>query len=215
MSPNYRSGEIIMCTMTMTTTTPTIYLDMDGVVADWDAGVSRITGQLPPQHTHTRDQPGDYSTWGYQHWPVIRLHPRIYRDLPLVRGCGTLVNLARQLRDQWNYNLLFLTAVPRNNDFPWAFSDKVYWANQHFPDIPVHFGPYSRDKHQHCRNPGDILIDDRWSNVEEWRRAGGTAVHIITNQLNPAVEFLEDLLSQHQREAPAQEIALEDRYLDS
>jgi hypothetical protein len=38
------------------------------------------------------------------------------------------------------------------------------------------FGPYSKDKHMHCQ-PGDILIDDRLSNVEEWRTAGGIAIH--------------------------------------
>jgi hypothetical protein len=38
------------------------------------------------------------------------------------------------------------------------------------------FGPYSKDKHQHCR-PGDILIDDRSSNIEEWQAAGGIAIH--------------------------------------
>jgi hypothetical protein len=27
----------------------------------------------------------------------------------------------------------------------------------------------------HCRNPGDILIDDRRSNCEEWIAVGGAA----------------------------------------
>ena len=37
------------------------------------------------------------------------------------------------------------------------------------------FGPYSHDKHVHCL-PGDVLIDDRTSNCEDWRRAGGVAI---------------------------------------
>ena len=40
------------------------------------------------------------------------------------------------------------------------------------------FGPYSKDKHQHCE-PGDILIDDRSSNIEEWRAVGGIAIHHV------------------------------------
>jgi hypothetical protein len=34
------------------------------------------------------------------------------------------------------------------------------------------FGPYSKDKHTHCV-PGDILIDDRTSNIHEWNNVGG------------------------------------------
>ena len=37
------------------------------------------------------------------------------------------------------------------------------------------FGPFSKDKHVHCQ-PGDILIDDRASNIEEWSAAGGVAI---------------------------------------
>ena len=37
------------------------------------------------------------------------------------------------------------------------------------------FGPFSKDKHVHCQ-AGDILIDDRASNIEEWRAAGGLAI---------------------------------------
>ena len=41
------------------------------------------------------------------------------------------------------------------------------------------FGPYSKDKWQHC-NAGDILIDDRQSNIDEWRAAGGIAIHHVS-----------------------------------
>jgi 5'(3')-deoxyribonucleotidase len=75
-----------------------------------------------------------------------------------------------------DYDLKFLTAVPKGNDVPWAFNDKVQWAQSYFPSIPVFFGPFSKDKHVHCR-PGDILIDDRLSNIEEWRAASGIAIH--------------------------------------
>jgi 5'(3')-deoxyribonucleotidase len=70
---------------------------------------------------------------------------------------------------------MFLTAVPKGNDVKWAFYDKVNWATTHYPDIPVMFGPYSHDKHVHCKL-GDVLIDDRTSNCEEWRHAGGVAI---------------------------------------
>ena len=53
-------------------------------------------------------------------------------------------------------------------------------VNEHFPNIPVFFGPFSYDKYRHCASPEDILIDDRTSNCEEWISAGGKA-HIYRN----------------------------------
>jgi hypothetical protein len=76
-------------------------------------------------------------------------------------------------------HLAFLTAIPDNNSVPYAIYDKVTWADTHFPGIPVFFGPYSSDKQVHCRF-NDILIDDRKSNCEEWRSAGGIAHQYTT-----------------------------------
>ena len=73
----------------------------------------------------------------------------------------------------------FLTAIPHDYSVPYATQDKVWWANDHFPGIPVFIGPFSHDKWRRCK-PGDILIDDRVSNCEEWRREGGLA-HIYKN----------------------------------
>jgi hypothetical protein len=57
--------------------------------------------------------------------------------------------------------------------------DKVNWAAEHFPGIPVFLGPFSHDKWRYCKGPNDILIDDRHSNCSEWIAAGGRA-HIYT-----------------------------------
>ena len=70
----------------------------------------------------------------------------------------------------------FLTAIPRQNDVPWAFHDKTVWIRARWPEVPVFFGPYSNDKHQHCKSADDVLIDDRPSNVDEWLAAGGKAI---------------------------------------
>ena len=71
-------------------------------------------------------------------------------------------------------DLRFLTALPHDYSVPFAVYDKVQWADRYFPGVPMFIGPYSHDKWRHCR-PGDILIDDRTSNCEEWTREGGKA----------------------------------------
>lgn len=142
----------------------TIYLDMDGVVADFDEYAGRTLGVPPSQGIYPDDI-----------WNQLATNGRIYRDLVLCEGANLLVNTMKDIAEKHKLDLKFLSAVPKANDVPWAFYDKVEWAQKHFSGIPVMFGPFSKDKHTHCK-PGDILIDDRLSNIEEWTAAGGHAI---------------------------------------
>ncbi len=144
-----------------------IYLDMDDVVADW-MGYARAylkeptwqEGKMLPEHK----------------WRSLKDDQRMYSKLSLKEGAVDLVNWCKEyVKKNPNVGLFFLTAVPHNNDMPWSFHDKVEWAQKHFPGIPVFFGPYSHDKWVRCESPDDILIDDRRSNNDEWRRQGGRA----------------------------------------
>jgi hypothetical protein len=102
------------------------------------------------------------------------------------------VNMARRFRDELDYELIFLTALPRGNDMPWASWDKMHWAMTHFPDIPVHLGPYSEDK-QIRSAPGNILVDDHPGNCEQWRSCGGTAVNVLLGSEQLAIQVLEQI----------------------
>ena len=169
--------------------TNTFYLDMDGVVADWDTAASaflgRAQGRADP-NTHYKNTP--------EEWSRIKTQQRFYRTLPLMPRCGELVDLARRYRDGLGWGLLFLTAVPKDDDVPWAFYDKVLWAQEHFPDIPVHFGPHSWDKHKHCKM-GDILVDDRASNCREWASAGGVCFRVTGNDLGTVIDSIQQDLN--------------------
>ena len=142
----------------------TIYLDMDDVVADFKEYANRV---LRSKQIEER--------WDQAEWARLKDNPRLYRDLQLTPEADQLVEYCRAVRDQKGWELKFLTAIPGNNDLPWAFYDKMQWADRNFPDIPVMFGPYSNDKYKHCK-PSDILIDDRTSNMTEWRAVGGIGI---------------------------------------
>ena len=146
----------------------TLYLDMDGVVADFDEYAAQTLG-IPPSS-------GIYPE---EIWYKLASNARLYRDLVKTPYADELVAECKDFALTKGYDLHFLTAVPKGNDVKWSFYDKVVWAQQHFPDIAVMFGPYSKDKWQHC-NVGDILIDDRQSNIDEWRTAGGIAIHHVS-----------------------------------
>ena len=142
----------------------TLYLDMDGVVADFDEYAARTLGIPLSQGIYPNEV-----------WYKLATNSRLYRDLIKTPYADELVFQCSIIAKQQGYELKFLTAVPKGNDVPWAFYDKVIWAQKYFPGIPVMFGPFSKDKYVHCQ-PGDILIDDRTSNIEEWRVAGGLGI---------------------------------------
>jgi PAS domain-containing protein len=160
----------------------TIYLDMDGVVADWNAGVGDFIG-------YRLDDPT--AMYSPSDWEKIRNNQRIFRQLPKMPQADDMVNLARQFRDEAGYELLFLTAIPHYNDVHWAFWDKVLWAQERYPDIPVHFGPYSEDKQNHCKS-SDILVDDRIDNCQQWESVGGITVR-VTKDYQKALDQVAEL----------------------
>ena len=142
------------------------YLDMDDVVADWMTHAKTILnrdwnyGQRIPNH----------------HWAKLQTDQRFYRYLPLKPGAHELVAWCKNyVAAHPGSTLQFLTAIPHDYTMPYAASDKVFWANEHFPEIPVFIGPFSHDKWRHCKGPNDILIDDRLSNNQEWIAQGGLA----------------------------------------
>jgi len=142
-----------------------IYLDMDDVVADWMPAARAIVNR----------------NWDYgeripdSDWNKVKAKMRFYRDLPIKDGAHELVEFCRDaVANGLAEDLRFLTALPHDYSVPFAPWDKILWAMERFERIPVLFGPFSHDKWRHCQ-PGDILIDDRTSNCEEWIRAGGHA----------------------------------------
>lgn len=139
-----------------------IFLDMDGVVSDFDGYAHRELGiETKAGIRFSQDD-----------WYKLReFNERIYRDIPVLPGAEDFVKDVECLAGHYGYDIRFLTAVPRENDLGWAFWDKMEWAKKHFPFIPVWFGPYSDDK-QHHYKPGHILIDDRVKNIDSWSKHG-------------------------------------------
>ena len=143
----------------------TIYLDMDDVVADWQGHVEQMLNYKFAKDERLPDGK----------WKRLKDNQRLYSELPLRKGANELVKFVTDYADATGSYVYFLSAIPKGNDMPWAPQDKVFWAQRYFPRIPVFLGPYANEKQMHCRNAGDILIDDRRSNCEEWIARGGRA----------------------------------------
>jgi 5'(3')-deoxyribonucleotidase len=157
---------------------------MDGVVADFDA-LARAVVKNNNFDTLAERWPDDS-------WEQIKKYPHFYRAIPKMLQADAMMSLAERFRDELGWNLYMLTAIPRLNDIPDCFWDKIGWMREYYPNVIVRFGPYSEDKQHHCR-PGDILVDDRTSNCGQWRSSGGHAVQVLPGQYDLALAELEDL----------------------
>jgi 5'(3')-deoxyribonucleotidase len=165
--------------------THTLYLDMDGVLADFNRAARELLGATLEQERAAAAA----GRWTPQDWQQIQKNPNFYRNLPKTEIADDLVQQARQFRDNLNWNLYVLTAIPRHNDMPDAFHDKILWIQDYYPDLRVRFGPYSRDKAAFAQ-PGDILIDDRSENCQDWTNQGGTAIRVLDHERIKAVNSL-------------------------
>ena len=135
-----------------------LYLDCDGVLADFDKGAQAILG-MPPRAFEKRHGLGRF-------WAKLASAPDFYFSLPLLPDAMRLYEAVKHL------DPIILTGLPRGN---WAADQKVRWAAQHFPGVPI-ITTMARDKRDHARE-GDVLVDDQDRHRGLWEEAGGVFVH--------------------------------------
>lgn len=145
---------------------PKIYVDMDGVVADFNRGWKEFTGnEINNWVVITGDE------WKYlkKQWPTF------WMDLELMP-------YATQLWDALKpYNPEILTAYP-DNGWKEAGVGKTVWARTVLGGNPVvHAVARSQKKDYAKQRDGtpNILIDDMERNIDEWERAGGVGIRYI------------------------------------
>jgi hypothetical protein len=135
-----------------------LYLDCDGVLADFDSAATGLLG-APPRVFQKRHGPGEF-------WKRLQRHPDFYGSLPLMSDALELFGAVRHL------DPTILTGLPRGT---WAAPQKVRWAAAHFPGTRI-ITCLAADKRRHARD-GDILVDDTLKYRDLWCGAGGIFVH--------------------------------------
>ena len=135
-----------------------LYLDCDGVLADFDKGATAVLG-LSPRAFEQRHGLGKF-------WQKLAQAPDFYFGLPLMDDAMELFDAVRHL------DPIILTGLPRGN---WAADQKVRWAARYFPDTRI-ITTMARDKRDHARE-GDVLVDDQLRHRHLWEEAGGVFIH--------------------------------------
>lgn len=133
-----------------------LYLDSDGVVADFDTHVFNLFGQKPQGMNDDRM------------WELINATPDFWPTMPIKAGGRELWAAVKHL------NPIVLTGCPKS-DYERSSAHKVEWwlTNWEHKDVITCL---SRDKALHMEQPGDVLVDDMRKNLKRWEKAGGVGV---------------------------------------
>lgn len=141
----------------------TLFLDLDGVLADFDGYFEAIYGTDP--HTYC-DTHGDDAMWA-----LIHAHPYgFFASLPPCRGAH------RFYAEAARWSPIVLTACPPSR-YADVAAQKRAWIRNWLGDVPMLPTHGAKAKPFFMHATGDILIDDFAKNIERWRDFGGVGIH--------------------------------------
>ena len=154
--------------------TPRLYLDLDGVMADFD---HHFPATFNLDH---RSMAGD------EIWSQINSHPSYFLDMPL---CDGALDFFREVE---RFDPVILTACSKSNYWNVA-RQKRAWVRKHL-SVTVTVLPVSGSKYKplFMHAPGDILIDDYEKNTAAWQAEGGISI-LHKNFEQTAIDLVEAL----------------------
>ncbi len=137
-----------------------LFVDLDGVLCDFDSGVLAICGKSPSELLPS------------QMWSQLARSPGFYDRLQWTQDGHLLWDSVK------DYKPTILTGLPRGN---WAEGQKRSWCRRELgPDVPV-VTCLSREKALRAsslltENQVAVLVDDRLNLKEDWQAIGGIFV---------------------------------------
>lgn len=142
---------------------PQIFLDCDGVLADFDTFITPHMGG------------GDRDYWdknlsNKEFWGRLEHIEDLFGSLDKMPDADILVQNVLDLCATYNLNRpIILTGKPRLDKYE---QQKLSWRDKYFPNLEM-IVCESKDKRKHMKAPGDILIDDWTKHMNAWIGAGG------------------------------------------
>jgi 5'(3')-deoxyribonucleotidase len=146
-----------------------IYIDLDGVMADFDTHYDFLLGTKFDNLILCEEEKT-------AKWRALDPHPTFFRDLPLMPGA---MKLWAALVDA-GYEPIILSAATRRIET--CSAQKREWVKEYLGlegEDRVIIVANKRDKAQYCQ-PGDVLIDDHSGNIAAWTAAGGHGILFVS-----------------------------------
>ncbi len=156
-----------------------IYIDMDGVVADFDQGIVDVFGEAYSNKNADK------------FWKSVCVEAEVFRKMPPIQEGVEMVN---EIRGE--HPICFLTStggLPHHIDIA---KQKLDWLHKHdMGQHPVAFCMNTQGKAQYA-HPGAILIDDRVKVCTTWSVAGGTPIQFTREKTDSVLSHLLFLMNE-------------------
>ena len=153
-----------------------VYLDQDGVLADFIAGICRAHGRDDPYHYPESKGVWDiWELWGNmpldQFWQPCEYD--FWSGLPKTPEADAIQLLATYAAIASSSHVRVITSPSENSG---CVNGKLDWLDHYYPHLG-HEVIFERDKWKYAKvAQGSLLIDDNANNCDKWERAGGKAI---------------------------------------
>jgi hypothetical protein len=141
-----------------------IWLDLDGVIADFGKKFKEVYGIKPPDTTldKGKEEQNRFKDFVHEHY---------FAELDLMPDALMGINFLR--RTKIPVEILSSTARPEFYDT--LSTDKKIWLQRNGIEFPSTFVPDKRHKRNYV-SENAILIDDTPVNIDQWRTDGGIGI---------------------------------------
>lgn len=151
-----------------------IYLDLDGVFADFEEGFKNVSGYYPKEVAKK-------TLWG-----TIHRTDHFFYNLPKIKESKKLWEIVEPT------NPIFLTGLPSSTQ---GKEDKIRWVHKHYGDQFEVIVLPKKDKRLYAK-PNHILIDDTHSNINEWNADGGIGIFHEKDNFHRTISELKMILKE-------------------
>ena len=139
-----------------------IYLDMDGVIADFDKRYKSLYKMEPKE----AEQHKEFDKFFTQF-----INDEEFATLDLMPDAMELINYLRSLKVPTE----ILSSSASEKRDPQIRPQKMEWLKKNNIEFPAIIVPGKRHKKDYS-NANSILIDDTSVNIDQWRREGGIGI---------------------------------------
>lgn len=168
-----------------------IYMDLDGVMADFDGGFKKITKKSPTEFENSSEF-ADKKAAAKAFWKAIDSVPTFWENLNVLPGSKTLWQHVSETYN--NPPPVVLTAGSKS-----SLNGKLLWLKKNIgPNTKMILAEKGSIKYkyilEHLPNTLHVLIDDLKINVDNWNNSGKNHIGILHKNPADTISQLQNIL---------------------